>query len=48
MSFPIVILEKANAVLLGACEAIENIVENGLKDGPVDQSSEIDNNKTFL
>lgn len=48
MSFPIATSEKPNAVLLGACEAIKNIVENGLKDGPVDQFFEIDDNEAFL
>lgn len=48
MSFPIVMSEKVNVVLLGACEAIENTVENGLKNGPVNQFFEIDNKKGFL
>lgn len=48
VSFLIVMWEKTNAVLLRVCEAIENIIENGLKNGPVDQSSEIDDNKAFL
>lgn len=45
---PIATSEGADAILLGACEAIETTVEKGLEGGPVDQSSEIDDNEAFL
>lgn len=47
-SSPITTSEGADAVLLGACEAIETAVEKGLEGSSVDQSSEIDDNKAFL
>ena len=47
-SSPIATSEGANAVLLGACKAIETAVEKGLEGGPVHQSFEIDDNKAFL
>lgn len=47
-SSPIVTSEKANAILLKTCKVIETIVEKGFKSGPVNQSSEIDDNKAFL
>ena len=50
-SLPIGTLEKVDAVLLGACEMVEEEVKKNLEsleDGLVDQSSELGDNEVYL
>lgn len=47
-SSPLATSEGADAILLGACQAVETGVEVGLEGGLVDQLSEIEDNEAFL
>ena len=47
LSAPITIL-GSNIVLLRVCKGIETVIKRGLEGDLVDQSSEINNNKSFL
>lgn len=48
LSSSITTSKRVNVILLRACKAIKTSIKKGFKISPVDQSSEIDDNKVFV